>query len=76
MWKKKETQYIIAMKRIMNTLKANFYEELKTSENCSKPSCLPSIASAVFHQNAMRITLVIIPKIWFNVFKVVLDVYM
>lgn len=73
-------QYIIAMERIMDTLKANFYKELKTSENCSKPSCLPSIASAAFHQNTMKITLVIIPKNlgWseFNVFKVILDVYM
>lgn len=39
-----ETQYLIAVKRLADTLKANFYEKLKSSENCSKPSCLPNVS--------------------------------
>lgn len=64
MWKK-ELQYLVPVRRAVDT-KANFYGQLKSSENCSKPGCLPSIVWAAFHQNAVRVTL-LYPKFGFGV---------
>lgn len=54
----------IAVKKTTGTWKANICEGLKGSENCSKLSCLPNIAWAAFHQNAVRAALVTGLKSW------------